>query len=80
MGLFHNRSILTPDPLLDVPWAVTVSGPELQDCTDGGMPVGVGYQIKSDCVASEQALVDFAVRYRDQSVEMICDQGGYPYP
>ena len=79
-GLPHNRAILTPDPLLDVPWAVTVSGPELRDCTNGGPPEGVGYQIKSDCVASEQALVNFAVTYRDHSIEMICDQGGYPYP
>jgi len=80
-GLPHNRSILTPDPLLDVPWAVTVSGPEIQNnCPDGGQPEGVGYQIKSDCVASEQALVDFAVNYRNQSIEEICDQGDYPYP
>ena len=74
VGLPHNRAILTPDPLLDVPWAVTVSGPESEYC------VGFGYRIKSDCVASEQALVDFALRYRNHSIETFCDHGDYPYP
>ncbi len=73
-GYPHNRCILTPDPLLDVPWAVTVSGPESYFC------VGFGYRIKSDCIADEQALVDFALQYRNHSAETFCEEGYYPYP
>jgi hypothetical protein len=73
LGFPHNRCILTPDPLLDVPWAVTVSGPESEYC------VGFGYRIKSDCIADEQALVDFALQYRNHSAESFCDEGFYPY-
>ena len=73
-GLPHNRVILTPDHLLDVPWAVTVSGPESEYC------VGSGYRIKSDCIASEQALIDFAVQHRNKAIETFCDHGDYPYP
>jgi hypothetical protein len=65
----HPRAILTPDPLLDVPWAVTVSGPE---------DIGFGYRIKADCIESEDALVRFAVEHRNQSIESFCDDGAYP--
>ncbi len=71
----HRRAVLTADPLLDVPWAVTVSGPEIDP--EGG-DLGVGYVIKADCIESEQALVDFAVQYRNHSVENICDEGFIP--
>jgi hypothetical protein len=70
----HPRAILTPDPLLDTPWAVTVSGPE----NLAGPDLGNGYVIKGSCIRSEQALVDFAVQRRNMSVERICDDGGYP--
>lgn len=39
-GCDHRRTLLVPDPLLDVPWAVTASGPEIN--LDGG-DLGVGY-------------------------------------
>lgn len=65
----HRRAVLTPDPLLDVPWAVTVSGPE---------DIGFGYRIKADCVESEEALVRFAVEHRSQGPEILCDDGTYP--
>ncbi len=71
----HGRVVLTPDPLLDTPWAVTVSGPEMGTQDN---PIGNGYDIKGDCIRSEQALVDFAVQRRNRSVEGICDQGFYP--
>ncbi len=71
----HRLAVLTADPLLDVPWAVTVSGPEIDP--EGG-DLGVGYVIKADCIESEQALVDFAVQYRNHSVENICDEGFIP--
>jgi hypothetical protein len=74
-GCDHPRTVLTADPLLDVPWAVTVSGPEIDP--EGG-DLGVGYQIKADCIDSEQALVDFAVMYRNHSVEVFCDEGFVP--
>lgn len=69
----HGRVILTPDPLLDVPWAVTASGPE------GIEDLGVGYHIKSDCIESEQALVDFAVQHRNRAIEDVCADGDYPF-
>ena len=69
----HRRVVVTPDPLLDTPWAVTVSGPEEAYC------VGSGYYIKSDCIASEQMLVDFAVQHRGMGVEPVCDEGFYPF-
>ncbi len=72
-GCDHPRTVLTADPLLDVPWAVTVSGPEIS-----ADDLGVGYQIKADCIDSEQALVDFAVIYRNHSAESICDEGFVP--
>jgi hypothetical protein len=72
----HRRAILTADPLLDAPWAVTVSGPEIDP--EGG-DFGVGYVIKSDCIASENALVDFAVQYRNHSAENTCDEGQIPF-
>jgi hypothetical protein len=62
----HNRAVLTPDPLLDAPWAVTASG------TDAG------YYIKASCIASEQALVDFAVQHRGRAAENECGPGYYP--
>jgi hypothetical protein len=68
----HGRVVMTSDPMLDVPWAVTVSGPE------GEAPLGVGYQIKSDCIAAKQTLIDFAVQHRNQSAETICEEGFYP--
>ena len=71
-GFPNRRVLVTADPLLDTPWAVTVSGPEDPYC------VGFGYYIKGDCIASEQALVDFAVQRRDMEVETICDEGAYP--
>jgi hypothetical protein len=70
----HRRALLTADDLLDVPWAVTVSGPEISPDD-----LGVGYQIKADCIQSEQALVDFAVQYRNHSVEDTCDEGFFPF-
>lgn len=69
----HARAMLTPDPLLDVPWAVTVSGPE-----PAGNPSGVGFDIKAGCIRSEQALVDFAVQHRNRSFETLCDEGVFP--
>jgi hypothetical protein len=69
----HRRVVVTADPLLDVPWAVTVSGPE-----NSGPPLGYGYSIKADCIQSEQALIDFAVQHRDQGAEHLCDEGSYP--
>ena len=72
-GFPHNRCVLTSDPLLDVAWAVTVEGPETEYC------VGFGYRIKSDCIADEQALVDFALQYRNHAAEPFCDEGFYPY-
>jgi hypothetical protein len=74
-GCDHPRTLLVPDPLLDVPWAVTVSGPEINP--DGG-DLGVGYQIKADCIDSEAALVAFAVQFRNQSAESLCDEGFVP--
>lgn len=71
----HRRTLLTADPLLDVPWAVTVSGPEI-DPSIGDL--GVGYVIKADCIESEQALVGFAVQFRNHSAEDICDEGFIP--
>jgi hypothetical protein len=71
----HRRALLTADDLLDVPWAVTVSGPEI-DPASGDL--GVGYVIKADCIQSEQALVDFAVQYRNHSVEDSCEDGWFP--
>ncbi len=71
-GFPNRRVVVTQDPLLDVPWAVTVSGPEEFYC------VGFGYYIKGDCIESEQALVDFAVQHRNMSAETICDEGFYP--
>jgi hypothetical protein len=70
-GYPSRRVVVTPDPLLDVPWAVTVSGPELPDGP------GFGYYIKSDCIESEQKLVDFAVQHRDRSAEPSCFPGEY---
>src|SRR5262245_60349418 len=69
----HPRAVLTADDLLDAPWAVTVSGPEFSE-----EDLGVGYVIKSDCIASEQDLIDFAVQYRNHSVESLCDEGSVP--
>lgn len=69
----HPRAVLTPDPLLDAPWAVTVSGPEISSDD-----LGVGYVIKSDCIQSEQALIDFAIQRRNHSAECICDEGFVP--
>jgi hypothetical protein len=76
----HPRAILTPDLLLDTPWAVTVSGPENTDPVTGlpAPPLGNGYVIKGSCIRREQALVDFAVQRRNMGVEHICDDGGYP--
>jgi hypothetical protein len=71
-GFLHNRTILTPDPLLNSAWAVTVSGPESEYC------VGSGYRIKADCIASVSFLVDFAVQHRNMSIESICDDGIIP--
>jgi hypothetical protein len=71
----HPRALLTPDPLLDAPWAVTVSGPE--NPTTGEL--GFGYMIKAQGIESEQALVRFAVEYRNRSVEQVCDHGDYPF-
>jgi hypothetical protein len=68
----HKRVLLTPDPMLDTPWAVTVSGPEEFYC------VGYGYYIKGDCIASEQALVDFALQHRSMGAEPYCDEGFVP--
>lgn len=68
----HRRVVVTPDPLLDVPWAVTVSGPE----NESG-PLGVGYVIKADCIKSQQDLVQFAVAHRNHSYEDICDDGQF---
>lgn len=73
-GLPHARALLTPDPLIDTNWAVTVSGPE--DLEGGDF--GVGYVISANCIQSEQALVDFAVAHRNMSAETICDQGFVP--
>ena len=72
-GPVHKRAILTPDPLLDVPWAVTVSGPEPDD---GGF--GFGFDIKASCIASEANLVQFAIDHRNMGAEHICDEGFYP--
>jgi len=69
----HPRAILTPDPSLDTPWAVTVSGPE-----NPAPPLGNGYVIKGSCIRREQALVDFAVQRRNMAIEHFCDDGGYP--
>ena len=69
----HRRALLTADPLLDVPWAVTVSGYEIS-----GDDLGMGYQIKADCIQSEQMLVDFAVAFRNHSAEDFCDEGYVP--
>jgi len=66
----HSRAVLTPDPLLDGLWAVTVSGPE-----DGGM---VGYYIKADCIKSESDLTNFAVQHRGRAAEDLCDEGLWP--
>ena len=66
----HRRAVLTPDPLLDAPWAVTVSGPEA--------PPGIGYYIKASCIRSEQTLIDFALQHRGRAREDNCDQGTYP--
>src|SRR5713226_9306204 len=71
----HPRALLTPDPLLDAPWAVTVSGPENPNTGE----LGFGYVIKAQCIGSEEALVRFAVQYRDKSVEHFCDDGDYPF-
>jgi hypothetical protein len=68
----HRRVVVTADPLLDTPWAVTASGPENPYC------VGFGYYIKGDCIESEQALVDFAVQHRSMGAESVCDEGYYP--
>jgi hypothetical protein len=74
-GVRHNRVLLTPDPLLDVPWAVTVSQPG-----NPNPPLGDGFVIKDYCIKSEQALVNFAMTYRNQSAETLCDDGiGPPY-
>lgn len=72
----HGRAVLTPDPLLpaDVSWAVVASGPE----NPSPPPYGDGYLIKSDCIASEQELVNFAVQRRGMTAEDICQQGDYP--
>jgi len=69
----HPRAVLTPAPLLDTAWAVVVSGPEFSE-----EDLGVGYRIKVDCIADEQALVDFAVQYRNHSAESDCDEGFIP--
>ncbi len=71
----HPRALLTPDPLLDAPWAVTVTGPENPNAGD----LGFGYVIKGECIESEQALVRFAVEHRNRSVEQVCDDGAYPF-
>ena len=71
----HPRALLTPDPLLDAPWAVTVSGPENPNTGE----LGFGYVIKAQCIESEEALVRFAVQYRNKSVEQFCDDGDYPF-
>jgi hypothetical protein len=73
----ENRAVvLTPDHLLDVPWAVTVSGPEYPD---GGEFLGVGYRIKGRCIRNEQDLVDFAVQHRNKADngEDPCVEGDY---
>jgi len=70
----HPRSVLTPDPLLDAPWAVTVSGPENYITGE----LGFGYVIKGQCIESEDALVLFAIQYRNRSAEQFCDEGYYP--
>jgi len=75
-GPVHKRVLLTPDPLLDVPWAVTVSAPEEPD--GGGFGLGFGFDIKASCIRSEAELVQFAVDHRNRSVETICDEGAYP--
>ena len=75
-GPVHKRVLLTPDPLLDVPWAVTVSAPEEPD--GGGFGLGFGFDIKASCIRSETALVQFAVDHRNMSAETICDEGAYP--
>ncbi|HME91537.1 MAG TPA: DUF3105 domain-containing protein [Myxococcaceae bacterium] len=69
----HPRAVLTPAPLLDTAWAVVVSGPETSE-----EQLGVGYRIKADCIQSEQALIDFAVTYRNHSAESLCDEGFIP--
>ncbi len=68
----HRRALMTPDPLLDAPWAVTSSGPEPDP--QGG-DFGFGYYIKGECIENEQALVDFAVEHRNQAYENVCDHG-----
>jgi len=72
----HRRTIVTPDPLLDAPWAVTVTGPEPNP---GGGDFGFGFFIKADCIQDEQALVDFAVAHRNQAYEDVCADGDAPY-
>ncbi len=71
----HRRTIITPDPLLDAPWAVTVTGPEPDPA---GGDFGFGYFIKADCIESEQALVDFALAHRNQAYEDVCADGDAP--
>jgi hypothetical protein len=71
----HRRTLVTPDPLLDAPWAVTSSG--LEPNPAGG-DFGFGYFIKGDCIESEQALVDFAVEHRNQAFEDVCGDGDAP--
>ena len=74
LGFSHRRVVLTADPLLDAPWAVTVSGPEYPEIGD----LGVGYFIKGDCIESEQILVDFVVEHRNTAPENECEEGSYP--
>jgi hypothetical protein len=65
--------VLTPDPLLDTPWAVTASGPEPSYCQ------GLGVYMKGDCLESEQKLIDFVVQHRTiNAAEELCDEGFYP--
>jgi hypothetical protein len=72
----HRAAVLTSDHLLDVPWAVTVSGPEHPD---GGEFLGVGYRIKGRCIRNEQDLIDFAVQHQNtaDNGEDPCVEGDY---
>jgi len=70
----HGRIVVAGDSELTTEWAVTVSGPE----NPPPLPLGNGYQIKADCIQSEQALVNFAVEHRDKGAEVICLDGDYP--
>jgi hypothetical protein len=72
-----KRVLLTPDPLLDAPWAVTVAGREPDPpLEDGGL--GFGFSIKANCIADAGFLVQFAVEHRNMSAEPICDDGQVP--